>query len=171
MDTEIDILLAKQAILDQLHSYSRAVDRLDAELFTSVWHSDGTLEFEGGALKGNAHELVGTFMAFHDSLLAHVHQVSNVSIEVVGDRAASESYAFAMLQVPATETEPIVSQHFRGRYLDRWSRREGRWRIDHRQVVREMFWSEPAPDSGRGAIARRGPEDPVYELFASLHRG
>jgi hypothetical protein len=51
----------------------------------------------------------------------------------------------------------------RGRYLDRWSRRDGVWAIDERRFVTDMQ-SSAAVDAKPGA-GRRDSTDPSYELF------
>ena len=53
----------------------------------------------------------------------------------------------------------------RGRYLDRWSRRDGRWAIDHRQFVQDLQRTHDAdpmkPDEGQ---SRRDRSDPSYNI-------
>lgn len=58
---------------------------------------------------------------------------------------------------------PAVIRHAYGRYLDRWSFREGRWAIDHRLYVRDLGYEVAGVvlDSG----ARRDRSDPSYPLF------
>src|SRR5258708_33862880 len=68
----------------------------------------------------------------------HSHQITNILIELDGDRASSEAYFTASLQ-----SEPkhgVITEHlYRGRYLDRWARREGHWAIDHRHVIFDSY--------------------------------
>ena len=49
---DIETFLVKQAIHEQLCNYCRAMDRLDVDLFKSVWHEDGTLSFDRGPISG-----------------------------------------------------------------------------------------------------------------------
>ena len=46
-DAELEVLLAKQAIRDQLSRYCRGLDRMDKEMAYAVWHEDGTADYEG----------------------------------------------------------------------------------------------------------------------------
>src|SRR6185312_2770418 len=105
----------------------------------------------------------------------HSHQITNILIEVAkapdDDRAVSEAYFTASLQtVPADGT---VTEHlWRGRYLDRWSRRGGEWAIDHRQVIFDSYTPYDFPaERLKGmpvALSRRDTDDPSYAHLASL---
>jgi hypothetical protein len=54
----------------------------------------------------------------------------------------------------------------RGRYLDRWSRRNGVWAIDHRIHVPDHATTFPVPESTPAeAAGARDRSDPSYQLF------
>ena len=53
--TRLDVLESKQAIVELLARYSRAVDRGDLELLKSVFHSDA-VDDQDRAFSGNAHQ-------------------------------------------------------------------------------------------------------------------
>ncbi|MES2303795.1 MAG: nuclear transport factor 2 family protein, partial [Pseudomonadota bacterium] len=56
-----------------------------------------------------------------------------------------------------------------GRYLDRWSRRDGHWAIDHREYVQDIDEVVDAGPPLVGAFgARRDREDPSYAVFAGV---
>jgi len=166
-DTAIETLLNKQAITEVLYRYCRAMDRIDREATLGVWHPDGTCNYSSTAGVPD--------MLFRDYLTGstksrqgfanHSHQITNILIEVEGDRAVSEAYFTASLQtVPENGT---VTEHlWRGRYLDRWSRRGGNWAIDHRQVVFDTYTPYDFPaDRLKGmplGLSRRDTEDPSY---------
>jgi SnoaL-like domain len=139
-DTAIETLLTKQAITEVLYTYCRAMDRIDQELTLSIWHPDGTCNYsstEGVPDMLFRDYLPGSTKA-RQSFANHSHQITNILIRPNGDRAVSEAYFTASLQ-----THPIdgrVLEHlWRGRYLDRWSQRDGKWAIDHRQVVFDSY--------------------------------
>jgi hypothetical protein len=170
-DTAIETLLAKQAIADVLYTYCRAMDRVDEALTLSIWHPDGTCNY------GSTHGVPD--MLFRDylpgstkarrSFANHSHQITNILVEPNGDRAVSEAYFTASLQ-----TEPKdgrVTEHlWRGRYLDRWSRRDGKWAIDHRQVVFDSYtpyeFDADKLKAAPLALSRRDKDDPSYAHFA-----
>src|SRR5688572_28213964 len=56
----VEELLAKQEIRDVLMTYSRAIDRMDAELLASVYHPDAWDDH--GGFKGTAEDFVAWVM-------------------------------------------------------------------------------------------------------------
>ena len=57
MSDELQTLLAKQAITEELYKYCRGFDRLDDELAISVWHEGGTLQYANGPVQTMAEYL------------------------------------------------------------------------------------------------------------------
>ena len=155
-------LIAKQEITEVIYSYCRAVDRLDFELASTLWHPDGTTVYEG-AFEGTGADFVAGMKKTHEErFVGHSHQVSNILIELDGDRATSESYVTATLRTRPEEEhgEYVV----RGRYIDTWSRRDSRWAIDHRLFVfdmSEMRTIQP-PYHQASESSRRGEDDGSY---------
>jgi hypothetical protein len=166
VNTAIDELLAKQVIQEQMAAYCRAVDRLDRDLFCSVWHEDGTLDYGTPELQGRAVDCVEAFINNHRPFDRHVHLVSNARIQVVGSRAVSEANAHAVVRV--VEETGALLRHYRGRYLDRWSQRAGLWALDHRRLLFEMMWVEEEVGGRIGGEASRDVSDPSYAHWASL---
>ena len=76
---------------------------------------------------GPAGELLDVMWVNHAALAGHLHQVTNILIDVDGDSAGSEAYVTGFLW---NESDAGIVSHMVaiGRYLDRWSRREGRGR-------------------------------------------
>ena len=168
--SEVCELAAKQAIRDVLSAYCRAMDRCDRDLALATWHSGGTCDYLN-SFQGTGTEFVDWVLVRHSRLLRHSHQVTNVDIkvDVENDRAVSEAYVTATLWRPpeGSPTETLS----RGRYLDRWSNRDGRWAIDHRVFVQDLMTNTPIPANSLELVAaqsRRDPADPSYELFASI---
>lgn len=110
-----DDIEAKLAITEVLYRYCRALDRMDRDLMDTVWHPDATADY-GPTFQGSASGLLDVMWANHAKLLGHSHQVTNVLIEIDGDRAASEAYvtgtlwdlteAGALSHLVATRAEP-----------------------------------------------------------------
>jgi hypothetical protein len=173
---EIEELLAKQAITEVLYRYCRGLDRMDYDLSYSVWHEGGTAHYSG-LFEGTGHGFVDWVMQLHSGMEGHSHQVTNVLIEFSPDgaRAASEAYVTVRLRT-RNEQGDAVDILGSGRYLDRWSKRDGRWAIDHRRYVGDLSGSLPTPPaSAQGRIppagtvaraeSRRDPLDPSYEVM------
>jgi hypothetical protein len=157
-------LIAKQAITEQIHTYCRAVDRIDNDLGRSVWHEDGTADY-GPIFQGTGHGFIEYVEGSHRAKLGHSHQITNILIRVDGDRAASEAYVTATLRF---EQDGVLRQAtIQGRYLDRWSRRAGRWAIDHRHFVHDLDAVQDVVATRFTSWGRRDRDDPSYALFAS----
>jgi hypothetical protein len=162
----IEELLAKQAITEVLYRYCRAIDRMDADLARSCWHADGTADY-GDLYAGSGAGFVEWVWPVHrDGFVAHSHQMSNLLIEVRGERAASEGYVTVALR-PRPGEGKAVDIVGRGRYLDRWSKREGVWAIDHRRHVVDVRSIAPAGAATElpANHGRRGLDDPSYEVL------
>jgi hypothetical protein len=129
-----DELLAKQECYDVLMRYVRGIDRCDTELVRSAYHPDAYDNH--GAYQGDLDGFIAWVKpAVMDSLDVTMHKVGNVLIEVAGDNAFGEAYA---------ETHHILGEDERAtdrvmplRYIDRFERRHGAWRIAHRIVAYE----------------------------------
>jgi hypothetical protein len=172
----IEELLAKQAIREVLQNYCRGYDRLDRKLLLSVWHPDARIDYEG-ELQGTREEIVDFFLEHTPGYAAHSHQITNVAIVVKGDVAASEAYVTARLRSYPDETGRQVDMFISGRYLDRWSRRDGRWAIDQRQFINDLhseyevvtdFGNLPGRADTSSTAGRRDPDDPSYALLSSV---
>jgi hypothetical protein len=130
----MDVLAAKQAITEVLYRYCYAMDRCDRELGYSVWHDDGLAHYVG-MFEGTGRDFIDFGQSGHETMFEGTsHQVTNVLIEVDGDRATSECYVTAANKRRGG-TDLLV---IRGRYQDRWSCRDGEWRIDHRRFTEDV---------------------------------
>lgn len=148
----VQAMRSERDIRDRLHLYCRAVNELDLDLLPTLWHSDGTLDCEEPALRGAIADLAPRLLNWFRAWGTQNHQITNAIIEVDGDRAVSETYTFDVLR--AAGVAGVLDSHRRGRYLDRWSRREGRWALEHRQYVCSYQWSQSVlPVAAVGAEA------------------
>jgi hypothetical protein len=153
----------RQAITDQLYRYCRAMDRIDHELGYSIWHADGTADYGADVWQGSGRGFVDSVCISHGHLLQHSHQVTNITIELDGDRAASEAYVTARLRLE--RGGKLLQMVVVSRYLDRWSKRDGRWAIDHRQTVMEMDEIAEVTPMKHHDTARRDRSDPSYRVL------
>lgn len=162
-DTDLAILLAKQAITEALHDYCRAMDRIDDELGRSVFHADAGADY-GAMYQGSGHGFIDFVHERHAAMLVQTHEVGNISIDVRGDSAGSEAYVTATLRFKADDGElhDIVGK---GRYIDRWERRDGRWAISHRQYLHEMDDLRPVSGSRFATQGLRDRSDPSYAVL------
>ena len=158
----LQVMVDRAAITDLIHRYSRAVDRLDADLLRSVYWPDGTDDH--GIFVGSAPDYVDWVMAFVGAWISTHHDNSNVMIELDGDLAYGECHWVGWYR--RQDGDQVVDQVSVGRYLDRFERRDGEWRILHRACISD--WSRSAPFEGKQRdhrlSGRRGPTDLVYQV-------
>jgi hypothetical protein len=164
METEgLEDLRAREAIRQQLHNYCRGMDRRDDELAYAVWHADGTADYGPTVFQGSGRDFVDQVSRNHLTRTVHSHQIATIGIEVNADRAASEAYVTVRLR---TEVDGgFTKEMYAGRYLDRWSRRNGQWAIDHRVWVLD-FDELDRPVTTRLPIGgNRDGNDPSNDVF------
>jgi len=167
--TDCDALLReladRQAITEQIYRYCRAMDRMDHELGYSIWHGDGTADYGAGNYVGSGRGFVDHVNRQHAQLLAHSHQVSNILIALDGDRAGSESYVAATLHMERDGRRMRMLVH--SRYVDTWSRRDGRWAIDHRIALMDMGEVAEVTPMPLHKSGSRDRSDPGYAVLGT----
>jgi hypothetical protein len=137
LSESLETYAAKQAITDVLYRYCHAVDRIDPDLGSGIWHPDGVAHYED-IFEGTGAGLVAFVFEQHRKADATSHQLANVLIDVQGDRATSESYVTACIRTGGHDIT------VRGRYSDDWSRRSGQWGIDARRYRHDIVQLSPA---------------------------
>jgi hypothetical protein len=138
----IEQLLAIEACREAARRYSYGIDRLDGDVMRSAYWPDATDDH--GVFVGNAGEFVDRCVTSHDRWAWTMHTIFNhrVEIEPDGEHARGEAYNVAYLF--AADERRLNSWY--GRYLDRYERRNGEWRILHRVCVHHGDTSEVVPD-------------------------
>ena len=147
-DPQLQRLLDRAAIHDCLARYARGIDRHDDELALSAFFDDAVDRH--GQNARSPRELVAWGASQHESVWdAHQHFLSNVTIDWDGDVAHVETY---VMFVQRRRGGGVVD--FGGaRYVDRFERRAGDWRIADRAVV--MDWvCEAGAEDPRGVLER-----------------
>lgn len=182
-------LIDREMIREILYRYCRAVDRLDPAEIAKVFWDDAT--YLGGPFPDDMSAkdflALGMKATVEDIFAVTTHSLSNIIIEIDGETAQTESYATCYhLSYPneAGRVALIGTEHnarlgFSGddvvefvlslRYIDRFEKRAGEWRIARRSLV--LNWSQVQKwtgitDGGLYDTFRlrsiRGPGDPVY---------
>ena len=140
---EVARLLDKQAIYEVLVRYCRAIDRLDEELLSTVYHPDAWDDH--GTFRAAAPDAVRELITRVRSLSkSSMHSITNVLIELHGDSARSEAHFIAWMRFDRERNEFIRA--LGGRYLDQFERRGGVWRIANRVVVQEWCRIDPVTE-------------------------
>ena len=169
---DFKLIKAERDIRNMLYLYCRAVDRGDDILLRSIYHADATEDHFGyvGGVSGFV-DLASNMRSWMES---GSHQITNILIEIDGDIAKSESNFFG---IAANCTDPEGEQidlFITGRYLDRFERREGSWKIAARQVVFDTNHTFKASGRWEGALygnftprGRSDREDLLYNSVAA----
>ena len=157
-------LIDRQDILDCLMRYSRGVDRFDVDMIRSVYHPDATDDH--GAFVGNPEQFIEWVVDLHGTgQISTQHQLTNHFCDLDGNTAHTETYFFFVAR-NRDESVWIAG----GRYLDRFEKRKGEWKIADRYCVVE--WSgtinegpipfAEIPDVHTNGVPGRDKDDPSY---------
>lgn len=164
---EIDRLNALEAIRACVYRVCRATDRIDENLLRSAFHPGAKIHF-GKIYDGDVEGWIASAMAHQATQSQRQHFVGNISIRLDGDEAVAESYELDRHLTPMNgEARDLV---IAARTLDRFSRRDGEWRIAERTKVMDWGRVIAANDAVyQNSPLRRGCDDvsdPSYELFS-----
>src|SRR5262245_60945819 len=163
MTDDLSRLADEHAIQRRLVEYCRGVDRGDAALVASVYHPDGTDDH--GSFKGLGSEFAEyVTRRLPERYEATMHSISNPLVTFTGpDSAVVECHVCARHR--RSDEQGTVLETFGGRYVDRFERRDGEWKIAHRIVVHEWDKRERVElgwPPGRFTDGVRGFSDPSY---------
>jgi len=137
--TNLEEMESRFAITDVLHRYARGLDRMDKAMTLSCWHAGGT-DDHAPMYAGSAAGFIEWLWPVHASLEMTHHNISNILIDVDGDRAGSECYWHVTLRKNVDGVWwDSISQ---GRYVDRFERIDGVWAIRHRQSLHDWNRTE-----------------------------
>jgi hypothetical protein len=170
-------LLDKDAIRDALYRYARGVDRGDWDLLRSTYHPDAIDEH--GDFKGSVDGLIEWLDKRFAGVDNSTHFLGNCLIEFAGpDLALVETYFVSRRLRPPVGGESTLagpgdamSREAWGRYVDRFERRDGEWRVARRTVVLEASSTALARGGARSSPlswGRRDRTDHVYEAHTEV---
>lgn len=142
-DPALQELLDHRAISQLSIDYMRALDRLDLELLRSVYHPDAT--DDRGFFAGSGPEFCAFAIDVLHSHKTNHHMLGQMNIVIEGDVAFGEIYfnAYHRIEEQGAEKDFVVI----GRYVDRYERRDGVWKIAHRSELNDSCWTVPASDN------------------------
>jgi hypothetical protein len=164
--TELHYVTARQAITDLLYRYCRAMDRMDLEQGYALWHGDGVADY-GAFFQGTGRGFIDFVYQAHAAMVSHSHQVSNIIIEFPSPlQATSESYVTAALRTREGDRQMQIT--VRGRYLDEWTFKDGRWAIDRRVYMHDLDETHEVDAMLLGGTGARDRSDPSYRFVHRL---
>ena len=171
MNGPADLVRDKLECTELVYLLARALDRRDEKLLRSLFHDDATDDH--GTFKGSASDFVTWVIPLLAKMERTQHCISNVLIEVDGDQAVGESYFVAHHDLTSPEGNP-AHMIAAGRYLDRFERRAGSWKISHRHAIFDWNSWQPSTDgwdrspAAARTYGRRDRADPLYPHLALL---
>lgn len=170
--TRLQLLEDREAIRQVMYAYARGADRLDRELVEAAYHPDAFDDH--GTFTGDRDTAVDVIVSNPSGAPVGMHHLGNMLIELDGDTANVETY---FLACKAMEVDGVAQTSVRaGRYLDRFERRDGTWRIAHRVVVDDWSRLDAAPSPAPGLAGRVHPgardrTDRSYQLSSFTPQG
>lgn len=179
-------LADRARIQDVMHRWCRAVDRLDLEAIRDIFHPDAIDAH--GMYHGPIPGLIDWIRERHETIPFSMHMLGNMLIEFGDpDTALVETYVFVVQRYPADGTGSLTQ--FSGgveakpgsaadlmacaRYVDRFERRHGEWRIGHRTVVYDSTMMFEVSDNAprmrpEFVVGTRDKSDFIYQARAQL---
>ena len=162
----------RMAISEVLYSHCCGLDRLDLPTLSACYWPDAEVDY--GSYRGPAKDFAGLVIpALAGSYELTRHGLSNTIIEIRGARAMVESLVDAAHLVTGGSEEML----FRGRYLDTLEKRQGHWKLLHRQVVIDWASSGQIIDLRATdafiemARGEHGPADPLHTFLSPNNGG
>ncbi|MDE2403708.1 MAG: nuclear transport factor 2 family protein [Sphingomonadales bacterium] len=169
-EKRLDALLDKEDIRDCLRRFSRGMDRFDRDEYLSAFWPDA--EMAAGPYVGDVPGCWDWAMPMHrDWQVLTQHSLLNTTIDIDGDAAHTETYYLFVARnkpFPGADAETLTLAG--GRYVDRFQRRHGEWRIALRTNVIEWASDAPpaavpfgdVPDIAANGVSARDRSDPSY---------
>ena len=167
-----------EAIRQVVAAYAHAIDRCRWDMMAKVFHKDA--QYGCGPVGGSWRDFVPQAQAIVEPCLATQHQLGQTMISYESDILAhTETYFNAVHTIPSgyrvTDVFPdkgkIYTAVIAGRYVDRFEKRDGEWRIAKRSGLYD--WREYREVDGvdlshlpKGASGQRDDRDPSTALAA-----
>lgn len=184
MDPDIQRLLDKAEIEGAVHRWASGVGRKDWPRTRSVFHDEATDDH--GTFDGGIDGFVEWQERHHQGIDQSAHVIGPVIVEFAGaDLALSEAYVVAfqrwagdgqaqsdMLEgLDFDRSTPKLVQIV-GRYIDRFERRDGVWKISKRITVFDWIKIDEAPSEipfqPNWIAGQRDKTDALYKMRAEM---
>ena len=171
---QVDMLVSRAQIEEVLLAYARGNDHADEAMIRDCFWPEST--HKHGGFDGTSAGFVSFAMKILPSLKYCKHHITNVSVQVKGDRAFSECYYYAHHRRDRKDGSGEEDVFFEGRYIDLHERRGGVWKIIRRRGMSD--WNSPASPAEApyaalpaGTHALRSRDDDYYKMLAIFEAG
>lgn len=167
LDEDVRHLRDCEEIRQVMYAYARGVDRADQALIAPTFHDDAFDDH--GNFKGGKAETLAALKRSSQikETTASFHHLGNILIDLKGDEADVETYFIAVQR--REEDGKAFSRIRAGRYLDRFAKRDGNWRVLKRTVVDDWSRLDEIVATAREVTQEnhhgtRNREDPSYRI-------
>lgn len=132
-----------QQIREVLNGYCSAIDRLDFEMLRQCFHPGAVADYRG-FVGGSVDDIIAYVEGPEGAagLERTMHYLANTSIEIGAGSAHTEAYGLAYHFGPADHAWCRGCVVIGLRYIDRFEKRSGDWRIAQRTVIHEWGRNE-----------------------------
>lgn len=165
INEKIEILWAENQIMKKMVDYTRAADRNDVELGASVFKEDSYYDC-GKNFQGTGRGFFEYVVMAHSLMFeSTTHRISNIKINVCGNKAYSECYVHLAAKYNPGDGEQLMNNG-RGRYLDEWECVDGEWLIAKRTYVEDMAEIQTCQKPSEAWGGSRDREDLSYDYLS-----
>ncbi|MFT3864953.1 MAG: nuclear transport factor 2 family protein [Solirubrobacterales bacterium] len=140
-ETRLDLLEARNDLLDLISRYAQGFDHQEAETLRSIWREDAVLDLGFFGRFVGIDEIMGAANQYWTAAPFMHHWMANPLLSI--DIEAGTATAATELDCLCTYTGEGTS-HIGGRYRDSFVREGGRWLIVER--VFDIAFVTPMPD-------------------------
>ena len=171
LEEQLASLIAKDEIRDCLYRINRGMDRIDRTLMLSGFHGEAQICW---AAPDYVHldQFIEIAMRVQATTSRTQHLIGTILIDLDGDYANVESYELGRHLTPMPDGEKDL--FIAARYIDRFSRRDGSWRIERRLKLIDSIRVVEGQDTKYDGVPHKGlrsRDDPSYALFGSATFG
>ena len=132
----------KIEIHELLARYARGVDTHDWDLWRSVFTEDAIVDYsQSGVICGNRDEVAEFLRQAFETIPWATHHITNVEVELDGDRAQARAMFFNPMHLPGMEEESSTG----GYYFHDLVRTPNGWKSEH--LIEQPMWfvNKPQP--------------------------
>ena len=165
LEQQLDRLVAKDAIRDCLFRINRGLDRVERDLILSGFHNDAQICWAAPDYVPIS-QFIETALMVQAKTSRVQHLLGNILIDFEGDCANVESYEIGRHLTPMPEG--VKDLIIAARFIDRFSYRDGAWRIERRRKLIDWMRIMEGSDEKYDNAPNRGTRDrsdPSYALF------
>jgi hypothetical protein len=173
LEADVADMNVYQGIWENELRYTRGLDRHDESLMAKVFWPEASISYGSSVTVA---ELPAWANAGHSNSAAHQHHVTGLTLDVAGDTAHEEGYILYSSDMPRNKAADTpgaptpgraapkaMATLGTGRYVNRYERRNGEWRLIVHEYVHDISMRLEAVDlCATGCLGRWDTTDISY---------